>query len=426
MLLQFRVTNHASIRDELELSFVAESAHSGLATQRAGQVGVDVLPAVAIYGANGSGKSNVIEAFLAMRRIVSDSHQQLRPGSAIRRTPFKLDEHSSSRPTKYEVNIIIDGTHYEYGFAFDDTRILSEWLYSYPKKRPRLFFKRGLDLPIEFGDSLKGERQSIARLMRPNSLFLSAAAANNHGQLTRLYDWFTYGVFPLRASTDLDGSYTLHEWQHHEENRDLMRRLLRYADVGIANLEVEEQEVPSAVEQKFLEFLKLYDPDAGDDDHPALPTRVDFLHNAGARQTRLSRDEESSGTLAWVLFLGPIVRLMKDGGVLVVDELDAYLHPLLAVQLVAIFQNPDINRSGAQLLFNTHNVTLLSPSVPYRLLRDQVWFTEKDETGATSLTPLAAYHARDKIENIEKRYLGGRYGAIPFFDESILDRMVGA
>jgi hypothetical protein len=137
-------------------------------------------------------------------------------------------------------------------------------------------------------------------------------------------------------------------------------------------------------------------------------------------------NEESSGTLAWLLLVGPAVASLRDGGLLVVDELDARLHPLLAAHLVNLFQSPESNTTGAQLVFNTHNVSLLGPSAPGRLRRDQVWFTEKDDRGATTLTALTEYRVRDGLENVEKRYLSGRYGAIPFLDEVALESLRGA
>ena len=159
MLLRFRITNYASIRDEVELSFIALNDHSDLAIQQVEQAGVKVLPVAAIYGANGSGKSNVIDAFVFMRYVIRSSHQDWRPGAPINRRPFKLDEDSKRRPTVFIVNFVLEGVHYEYGFSIDDHRVLSEWLYSYPKKRPRLFFERSESSGMKFGSSL--DRKSV-------------------------------------------------------------------------------------------------------------------------------------------------------------------------------------------------------------------------------------------------------------------------
>ena len=175
--------------------------------------------------------------------------------------------------------------------------------------------------------------------------------------------------------------------------------------------------------EKVREIFRGMDPDASDGPMQSPPPRVSFVHRAGEELTRLSAEEESSGTLAWLMLIGPVLSVIRFGGILLVDELDAYLHPLLAAHLVNLFQDPATNTSGAQLLFNTHNVSLLGPSAPGRLRRDQVWFTEKDDTGATRITPLSDYRVRDKVENVEKRYLSGRYAAIPFIDDLILETL---
>jgi hypothetical protein len=418
------VANYGAIRDEAELSMVAVADHHDIAVRAAADAGVKVLPAVAIYGPNASGKSTVLSALEFMRSAVLDSHQDWRPGGAIARRPFKLDPQARQRPTTLAINIICDDVHYEYGFSVDDRQVIEEWLYSYPKKRARVLFERTLQDGIKFGPTLTGLRQNIAKLTRPNSLYLSAAAANNHEQLSKIYEWFAYGVFPLRAGTQLLDSFTIRGWQQHDERgHDALRDLLRYADTGVVDLEIEDREITDSVSEKVREFFRGLDPDAGDGQAQSPPPRVSFVHKAGEELTRLPAEEESSGTLAWLMLIGPVLSVIRFGGILLVDELDAYLHPLLAAHLVNLFQDPATNTSGAQLLFNTHNVSLLGPSAPGRLRRDQVWFTEKDDTGATRITPLSDYRVRDKVENVEKRYLSGRYAAIPFIDDLILETL---
>jgi hypothetical protein len=424
VLLRFRVANFGAIRDEAELSMVAVADHADIAVRAAADAGVKVLPAVAIYGPNASGKSTVLTALEFMRSAVLDSHQDWRPGGTIGRRPFKLDPQARQRPTTLAINILCDDVHYEYGFSVDDRQVLEEWLYSYPKKRARVLFERNQKDGIKFGPTLTGLRQNIAKLTRPNSLYLSAAAANNHEQLSKIYEWFAYGVFPLRAGTQLLDSFTIRGWQKHDERgHDALRDLLRYADTGVVDLEIEERELADSVTEKVREIFRGLDPDAGDGQMQSPPPRVSFVHRAGEELTRLSAEEESSGTLAWLMLIGPVLSVIRFGGILLVDELDAYLHPLLAAHLVNLFQDPATNTSGAQLLFNTHNVSLLGPSAPGRLRRDQVWFTEKDDAGATRITPLSDYRVRDKVENIEKRYLSGRYAAIPFIDDLILETL---
>lgn len=419
MLLRFRVGNYASIRDELELSLVAATDHTDIAVKPVADSGLAVLPAAAIYGANASGKSNVISALVFMRNAVRESHQKWRPGAPIRRNYFKLEAVARQRPTTFGIDFIERDVHYEYGFSVDDSRVLTEWLYSFPKKRRRVLFERGDDGEFQFGATLGGQRERIAQLTRPNSLYLSAAAANNHPVLSRIYEWFSDGIHSVQSGTNLVRSYTLHAWQ--TGDRVPLLDLLHYADTGVLDVEIAETEFPQLAADKFQELLGILDPDGSGTGSFDVEPLVEFLHRGSDGDARLTMREESSGTLAWFKLVGPVESALRCGGVLVVDEVDAYLHPLLSAHLVGLFQDPQINRTGAQLLFNTHNVSLLGPAVPWRLRRDQVWFTEKDgESGATALVGLSEYRVRDGLENVEKRYLGGRYGAIPFLDDKVL------
>jgi hypothetical protein len=425
MLLRFRVSNYASIRDEAELSLVATTHHDDIAVRPVRGTSAQGLPAAAIYGANASGKSNLVNAFLFMREAILESHQAWLPGTPIKRRAFKLDTDSRQDQTMFGIDFVLEGVRYEYGFSVLDHRVMTEWLHSFPNKRERVLFDRHAGEDIEFGPSLTGLRRNIEKLMRPNSLYLSTAAANNHPQLSKIYDWFSSEIFPVRAGAELGNSVTLREWQNNE--RSPLRDLLHYADTGVIDLEVTEHEVPEQMAEKWSEFLQsVSDPGAYSSGALTVAPTIEFIHRGTSDVARLSMNEESSGTLAWLLLVGPVVAALQCGGLLVVDELDARLHPLLAAHLVNLFQNPETNANGAQLLFNTHNVSLLGPSAPGRLRRDQVWFTEKDDSGATTLTALAEYRVRDGLENVEKRYLSGRYGAIPFLEEIALESLRGA
>jgi hypothetical protein len=375
---------------------IAATDHEDLAVRAIGVSGTKALPAAAIYGANASGKSNVLDALVFMVSAVLSSHQDWRPGAPLDRRAFKLDSISRQRPTRLIVDFMLHGVRHEYGFSIDDQQVLEEWLYIFPKKRTRVLFERDAQFGIRFGPSLGGLRQNIAKLTRSNSLYLSTAAANNHEQLSAIYDWFSHGIFAMRAGQILSDSYTFHEWKQHDQAT--LRELLRYADLGVLDLELEEQE--------------------------GAP-KVTFVHRGATEHARFTLEEESSGTLAWLRLIGPVASKIRDGGVLIIDELDAHLHPLLTAHLVSFFQRPEINTSCAQLLFNTHNTSLLAPSAPGRLRRDQVWFTEKGDDGATRLLALSEYRVRDGLENVEKRYLGGRYGAIPFLDDTAIDGLSG-
>lgn len=414
MLLRFRVTNHASVRDEHELSMVALDNHPDLAVHPAGKTGVKTLPVVAIYGPNASGKSNILDALAFMRFMVRESHQRWRPAERIPRRAFQFDPIAQERPSGYAVDVVLDGVYYEYGFEIDDRVVLREWLYSYPENRRRLLFARQGSDDIDFGPSLTGQRKLVANLVRPNSLYLSAAAANNQPLLTDLYRWFALGCVPVKAGDHPDPYWTIHEWRFHD--REALRKLLIYADVGAVGLAI--QEVPDRAGGPQPDQHVAPDVDELADGIQSL--QIEMLHQVRDDVIGLPIDQESAGTRAWLHLLGPVLSVLRSGGLLIVDELDVFLHPLLTAQLVQIFQDPSTNNTGAQMMFNTHNVTLLSTSNAWRLRRDEVWLTEKADDGATRLFPLTEYRVRDGLENVERRYLNGRYGAVPFFDEQFL------
>ncbi|MBB1260300.1 AAA family ATPase [Streptomyces alkaliterrae] len=434
MLLRFRVENHASLLQEQELSLVAaDRDDDNSLTFAVPGSGLRALPVTALFGANASGKSNVVRALSYLRQAVLDSHRRWQPGGGVQRLPFLLAEDGRERPSTFAVDIVVDEVRHEYGFSVDDHRVLAEWLYSYPhRKRRKLFVRDGDD--FDYGDTFRGERKLIEHVVRPNSLYLSAGASNNHPVLGRLYQWFHRR---LRIATDANYTQrfgeTMSLWSGSE--RDQIDSLLRYADTGAETFEVSEEATSEEEMNRVLQLLRLINPENYDeaDVVQSLKSRrsVRLAHRAtGGALVTLDPELESSGTRTWTGLLGPVVSALNDGSVLVVDELDARLHPLLAARLVRLFQERQSNPRGAQLIFNTHDTTLLAPTSEARLRRDQVWLTEKSQTddgtvtqGATELVALLEYRPRDRGENLEKRYLAGRYGALPHFDEELVESL---
>ncbi|MEU4120208.1 ATP-binding protein [Kitasatospora sp. NPDC028055] len=423
MLMRFRVSNHASLLEEQELSLVATDKHDDIAATEVPSAGVRALPVLAIFGANASGKSNVLRALAYMQQAVLESHARWLPDGGTNRHPFLLSTEGREDSSAFAVDIVLDGVHFEYGFEIDDGQVREEWLRSYPEGRPRRLFERSVAddgvSHYEYGPSFRGRRRLIEDVVRPNSLYLSAGAGNNHEVLRRIQHWFHRG---LRVA--LDGNFgprleeTRRLWESGEHSRAELRRLLQFADLGIADLafvEIDDEEKARLMEAtaKILApgFMEKY----------SVPPRVRFVHASEEGPVALDLQEESSGTRTWAGLLGPVISTLNSGSLLVVDELDARLHPHLAARLVALFQDPERNVNGAQLLFNTHDATLLAPHSEAMLHRDQIYLATKDaRTGATELTALVDFKVRDGVENLEKRYLAGRYGALPFFDEELL------
>lgn len=412
MLIRFRVENHRSIRDEQELSLVAStlSEHEDTLVH-VERYGLDLLRAAAIYGPNAAGKSSLFHGLAFMRAAVLESQRAWSPDGGIPRTPFALQPNAISEPSLFAVNVLIEGVQYEYGFTVDSTRVLEEWLYAFPKGRRQEWFTRDASRDVEFAFSrlLPGENRAIGALTRSNSLFLSAAAQNNHETLAPLYHWFSQRLWIVDDSTrKYFENYTIESCRD-PSYRDMLFSLLQAADLGISKLELREEEFPPDLQHLVRTTT---DPAVAD----ALRKRfqsplVQFWHSTGDSEiaVALPLDQESRGTKTLFSLLGIIIWSLSTGGTLLVDELDQSLHSVLARQIVNMFNRPDYNPGGAQLLFNTHDTNLLDTEL---LRRDQVWFTEKGRDGATRIIPLTDFHAR-KQENLERGYLQGRYGALP-------------
>lgn len=417
MLIQFRVENHRSLRDEQILSLAATSDRAGAHVLRIEGLSEALVPVVAIYGANASGKSNVLSALSFLRRAVVDSQRRWEV-EGTPQDPFRLSR-KASEPSLYEVDIVVDGVRFRYGFQLSATRIEEEWLFAWPHGRKAMWFEREGDR-FEFGKTLHGENEAIRGFTRPNSLFLSAAAQNNHTTLLPIFRYFAAWQFSLGRNPGLSHLWLLPVIARNlgpevgSADRDAILQLIQGADTGILDVRVE----PARVEQLALDLggqqaqfplgspvrtpAVLFRHRAGDDEHAWLPLA-----------------SESAGTIA-LLELAPfILETLRSGGLLCIDELEASLHPTLALKVVRLFNDPKLNRHNAQLVFATHDTNLLGSIIGNPALRrDQVWFTEKDEAGGTELYPLTDFHPR-KEENLERGYLQGRYGAIPFLGELV-------
>ena len=393
MLVDFRTENHRSLRDEQGITFEAGSVDGDELRLRS-VAGTKLLPLAGVFGGNASGKSNILSAIEFMREAVSHSYRVWPPDGGVPRDPFAWGP-KRKEASLYQATFILDGARHEYGFLVNDERVLEEWLVVVgASMRPQKWFEREGDAPIKFGEHLKGENKTVERLTRPNSLFLSTAAQNNHAQLTPVFRWLRNIHAESRREGALRGAWAdLQEGALEGTHAQLFREMLRAADVGI-------------VDFKFT---------SSDGGPPVRGQKgkVQLRHRSSSPDAWLPLEEESAGTQR-LFRIGPLViNALATGGVLLIDELDAAFQPLLAIALIRAFHDPRTNKRNAQLLFTTHDTTLLGNVIGEPVLRrDQVWLTEKDEEGATRLFPLTDFKPR-KSENLERGYLQGRYGAIP-------------
>lgn len=436
MLLRFGTSNHRSIRDYQEIFFTASSlkdedfALLPLPKETNPSVKLQGLPVVALYGANASGKSALIDAMDTFVACILWSQSRTSSDKGTIYDPFKLDHSSREKPSQYDADFILGLTRYHYGFTMDKQVVVSEWLYSYSLLSERqvrsVLFHRDIYQaePFYFGKHLKGDNKRIAKLARSNSLFLSAAAQNAHPTLQPIFDYF-YKHVSRRMTTNYGGSPFLGEQLYNYFANEPVRYkkvmdFLRAADVGITKIDFSK--VPLTETQKKLledldQLLSKHVKNSKPIASKSEETKVEILHvgEDGANYP-IPLDEESSGTLALMQLLGPVFNRLNEGGVLIVDELNAALHPLVSRELIGLFSNPETNPGKAQLIFSTHDTSILTAGL---MRRDQIWFAEKNQFGATSIYPLSGIKVRT-TDNWERGYITGRFGAIPFLGAHLL------
>lgn len=419
MLVEFRTQNFRSLREEQVLSLVASPDKSLLDTHALDtglKAAPHVLKSAVVYGANASGKSNLIKALQYMRDVVLMS-ATLQPGQAFARLqPFRLDAVSASQSTAFEVTFILDGVRYQYGFAMNAQRIVSEQLLVYKAFKPQRWFERHFDAEsgkdvYEFGPGLKGAKTLWEGATRPNALFLSMAVQLNSEALRPVYDWFAHRLVILNEHAPLSPQFSL-EMLKLEAQRKAIGEFLRAADISIADVEV-------ATKQATVHSIR-FDLATGKREEETGEQTVDevrFHHLTEHGQAVFDLADESSGTRNLLFLAGPVLDILSNGQTLVVDELDTSLHTLLVQALVRLFHRPEANTGGAQLVFTTHDTSLLDAYGLFR--RDQVWFVEKRPDQSSSLYPLLDFSPR-KNEALERGYLQGRYGALPLLRHQTL------
>ena len=403
MLVSFSIKNFMSIKDKQTFSFVASSDKS-LLESNTFEFGSGknnrLLNSSVIYGANASGKTNLIRAFYFFQDFVRKSATVLQEGQSIFSfKPFKFSKECLSSPGEFEIIFIYEGIRYCYGFALTETRITHEWLTAYPKGKPQKWFERFFDAQTQeytwkIGENFKGEHSSWRALTRPNALFLSTAVQFNSKQLQPVFHWIDKNLIVIFPGIDFNGLLTLNMFDD-EQTRARLLNFMQIADLGIEDFQVKKEETNIGLQAS----TRLY--------------KIAALHKieGSTELISLDFDQESLGTQKLFWLAGGWIKALQEGAVLLYDELSSSFHPHISRFLINQFHTPHINRKNAQLIISTHDTTLLDESI---FRRDQVWFTKKNhEEQSTQLYSLLEYSPR-KGEAIEKGYLKGRYGALPF------------
>ena len=454
MLIEFSVQNFLSFKDKVTLSMEAshdKSLPENVIESAQGSK-FNLLKSAAIYGANASGKSNLLKAMSFMKEYVVNSFKEKSEGDPTGVIPFKLDERFRDKPSIFETMFLINGIPYLYGFSLDSRQILEEWLHSYPENRKRLLFERDSNKhdhknpanAYTFGPHWSGEAKRLANRTASNVLFISVAAQFEHSLAKRIKEWFVL-LFEKIMNTDFRtvlAQLTLKDALDSEDFKKLALGFLKDADLGIADFQVDSVPILESVRTDYSRLLpkepfniinsvlnefmtqllsKIGKIEVSDMEALMATTLHEGKSLDGTRKLiPFELFEESDGTKKYFAILGPLLRAVVAGGCLYADELDVRLHPLLTRAIVDMFHDKKINKRGAQLIFTTHDVNLLDTKDLFR--RDQIWLTEKDEQGGTQLFSLWDFKDSKirKDENLKKGYLAGRYGGIPYI-EKLLD-----
>lgn len=390
MLLQFSVTNHRSIKETAIISMKAAADKTMKEILISPDGKKELLPVMAIYGANAAGKSNVLHALLLMREMVCGIYAKPLKGTELPYEPFAFVD-GETEPTELEIIYYYEGIKYAYGFSFDRNKVISEYLYHWPNGREALIFSRE-NGKYEFRESIQ-EQLILARRTPDNRLYLTSSNEWNCMQTEKAYLWFQQKLCGL-ISTGGSNETTIDAIRESEQEKQRILKEMMLADLGICDIVL-----------------------SGSAEKPIVSTIHQLIDSEGnQKQYTLLLGQESMGTQRFFSRIGLWMEAMKSGAVLVVDEIEASMHPLLTRHLIEMIQDKTINQNHAQLIFTTHDTGLLDLTL---LRRDQIWFAEKDEnTMQTDIYALTEFSPR-KQENIAKGYLQGRYGAVPFIGGGI-------
>lgn len=415
MLIEVTVANYRSLKNSQIFSLIKGKGNE-LTEQNSFRIKAantfELLHSAVVYGANASGKSNFLEALKTMQHIVLNSASKQQRGDILPIVPFRLSPKTRLAPSEFEVTFLVNKIRYQYGFTATNERIYEEWLLAYPKGRAQRWFSRiwledEKRYSWDFGGHLAGEKQLWQKSTRDNALFLSTAVQLNSEQLQPVFDWFK-GTLHMIGAAGWDPKFTASLCEG--EQKQKVMDFLQVADIHIDDIMIEARpfdsnelpaEMPEPIKnmisssmegKKVLEIKTIHKDSIGED------IAFDF-------------NEESNGTRKLFAFAGPWIDTLKKGHVLFIDELHDSLHPKLVRFLVELFHNPQTNPNNAQLVFTTHETSILNQNI---FRRDQIWFCEKDKEQATQLYPLTDFSPRKGRENLETAYLSGRYGALPF------------
>ncbi len=420
MLIEFSITNFLSFYEKQTFSLVAskskelEETHTFSVQSKAKQP--RLLHAAAIYGANAAGKSNLLAAMRVMREIILSSAKESQVGEPIQ----GIQAHAlhKKEATEFEIVFFKEGIRYQYGFAVTAQRVLEEWLFVFETSRAQQWLSRVYNPDSKKYEWLinatyiKGNKEVLKETTRDNALFISTAAMLNSKPFENIIEWFQMNL-QIDKTENFSPQKTI-EFCETPEGKEKIIKFLQTADISINAIQLKEEnfsidmlpmEIPQDIKEKLLQKIITEFKQS-----PKVHI-LSFIHKTeDGNFFELPLDSESRGTKNLFEIAGVWLNILEQGRVICIDELESSLHPSITRFLIELFHNPEINTSHAQLIFTTHNTTLLDTDL---LRRDQIWFAEKDAMQTSKVYPLSDFSPR-KDESLQKGYLQGRYGALPF------------
>ncbi len=408
MLIEFSVENFRSIKEKVTLSMVASKSNTMEENLISTGKDFNLLKSAAIYGPNASGKTNLIRALYLLSRFIIHSHKAQK-GDKLPFTSFKLDKEYANKPSYFELVFLLNKIKYVYRLSADNEKVYHESLFYYPKGWPAKIFDRTED-NFTFIKNKKIQND-ISEKTRSNASYISVATEWNYLEISKVFDWFKRFKMISPKTRGIE-EYTIELISKNEDARKFVRELLKKADVGIEDFsavikEVAIEDAPKEV-QKFVKLTMQQNEES--ENLKLKTTEIRSLHKTNEEEIWFDFEEESDGTTRLFDLSGPWFDIINKDIILLIDEIALNLHPHLIELLIKKFH--ENSRNESQLIFTTHHTYLLSAHL---FRKDQIWFTEKKSNMSTELYSL--YDIKDiRDRNIEKGYLLGRYGAIPYLD----------
>lgn len=406
MLIQFSARNFKSFKDSFTLDLFTNKEETVCPIYEQGSN--KIYPSAVFYGANGSGKSNVLKAFTMMRRLVLNEDKIIQSTDELPMNRFRLSSETEDDTTAFDITFFSNGKKYKYGFEYDEKCVYSEYLYVYETNRPTIVFEYDVDdnngeIKITKYDDLK----TVKHLK--NSLFIVEADRNDNEEAKTVLNWFKSARYVEYASRH---SLTPSYWDNLSKPvvKTIFQKFISDADIGIKDIFQDSHKVKASDVMMGVPKGAILEEVSVKTLHSKFNSENEYLKD---EKFNLFEDE-SLGTQKYFYVIGPVIDSLRKGTVLFLDELDASLHPILTQKILSLFNNRDSNPKGAQLIFTSQDTNLLSQDL---FDKEQIWFVEKDKYGSSHIASLSEYKNVRKEHKIERNYIMGKYGAIPYLGD---------